>query len=99
MSDVHVSSVGFSLAIFAALMVLTGVTVGVAYVDLGWMNTPLALIIASVKAALVLAYFMHLRWSPKLMSIVAVAGILWVVILIIFSLADYLSRAQVSGWL
>ena len=98
-SSVHVSSYGFSFLIFAVLIVLTGVTVGVAYVDLGWINTPLALLIAGLKAGVVLAYFMHLKWSTNLMILVGIIGFLWVVILLAFTIADYMSRVPVEGWL
>ena len=54
----------------AGLLVMTGVTVGAAYIDLGWVNVWIALAIASIKASLVLLVFMHmkfegpaLRWS------------------------------------
>ncbi|MEQ8276487.1 MAG: cytochrome C oxidase subunit IV family protein [Deltaproteobacteria bacterium] len=98
-SGVHVSSYGFSFLIFAVLLVLTGVTVGVAYVDLGWINTPLALLIAGVKAGVVLAYFMHLKWSTNLTVLVAIIGLLWFIILVAFTVADYMSRVPVQGWL
>lgn len=98
-NEVHVSSYGFSFAIFAVLIVLTGITVGVAYVDLGWLNTPIALAIAAVKAGVVLAFFMHLRWSTHLMAVVAIIGVLWFIILVAFTAADYLSRTPVAGWL
>ena len=97
--DIHVSSFGFSFLIFGALIALTALTVGVAYVDLAWLNTPIALTIATAKAALVLAFFMHLKWSPQLTVLVAVTGFLWFVILVAFTVADYLSRSPVLGWL
>lgn len=81
--------------VFAALLALTLLTVGMAYVDLGPLNIVLALGIAICKALLVMLFFMHLRYSTHLTWIVAAAGVVWLGHLIIFSMADYLSR----GWI
>ena len=62
----HVASLKNYLLIFATLMILTGVTIAVAFVDLGFLNTVVALSIASFKATLVVLYFMHLRHSSSL---------------------------------
>ena len=56
--------------IFGALMVLTGLTVWASFQHLGIWNTPVALAIAITKATLVALFFMHLRYSPKLTSLV-----------------------------
>jgi cytochrome c oxidase subunit 4 len=66
-----------------------------AFVDLGaqW-NIVVALAIAIVKASLVAAYFMHLRHSSGLNLLIAGAGFIWVIHLMVFSFADYLTR----GW-
>ncbi len=55
------------IMVFLSLAVLTGVTVGISYVHLGshWMNIVVALVIASIKASLVAAYFMHLISEKK----------------------------------
>jgi len=81
--------------IFAALMVLTAVTVGVAFVDLGFLNIVVALGIAVFKATLVVLYFMHVRYSTRLTWIVVIAGFFWLGILVVLGMSDYLSR----GWL
>jgi hypothetical protein len=52
--------------VFLALLVGTGVTVGASYVDLGIWNTPVAMLIAVTKASLVVFFFMHLKYSPRL---------------------------------
>lgn len=82
-------------AIFAALLLLTGITVGVAYVDLGAANAIVAVAIAILKASLVLVYFMHLRFSSRLTWVYAGLGFFWLLVLIAFTLADEISR----GWL
>ena len=86
--------------VFAALLVLTGVTVGVAFLDLGPLNTIVALAIAVGKALLVVLIFMHVRYSSQLTSIVIVAGVFWLVLLIALTMSDYLTRPwlPVVGW-
>jgi cytochrome c oxidase subunit IV len=80
------------LLTFAALVVLLGATVGVAYIDLGPLNPLLALLIASIKALLVVLFFMHVRGSSPLTKLFVVMGLLWLVILFGLTLADYLTR-------
>ena len=94
-SSVHVVPRRVYFGIFAALLVLTFATVEVAFVDLGVVNTIVALLIACTKATLVILYFMHARWSERLIWIVIGIAILWVVLLLGITLSDYLSR----GWL
>ena len=86
--------------VFVALLGLTLLTVGVAFLDLGSLNTIIALTIAVVKALLVLLFFMHLRYSSSLIWIVWGAGIFWVMLLLTITLSDYLTRSwlPVAGW-
>jgi len=88
----HVTPVRTYLAVFAALLVLTLVTWGVAQVDLGWANDAVALTIAVTKALLVLWFFMHLRYSTRMTVLTALAGFFWLGILIFLTLNDYLTR-------
>jgi cytochrome c oxidase subunit IV len=78
--------------VFGALIVLTLVTTGVAFADLGPFNTPLALAIALAKALLVMIFFMHLNHSGYIIRMFAAAAFLWLVHLFVFTLADYLTR-------
>ena len=79
--------------IFGALMALTVTTVAVAYFDLGaTLNTVIALTIAVTKATLVILYFMHVRYSPRLTWVVICSGLLWLIIMIGLTLSDYLTR-------
>ena len=87
------------VGVFTALILLTGLTVGVAFFDLGggglhFANALAAITIAVAKGLLVVLYFMHLRYSTRLIWIFAGAGVFWLLILIVLTLADYLSR----GW-
>lgn len=88
----HLVPLRVYLAIFAALLVLTAVTVGVAYLDLDAWNTPIALTVAVLKGTLVVLYFMHVRYGRRLTWLFAAAGFLWLAILFLFTLADYQTR-------
>ena len=88
----HVVPKRIYFGIFGSLLALTALTTGVAYVDLGQWNTIVALIIACCKATLVILFFMHLRWSPRLMRIVVLSAILWLAILISLTTTDFFSR-------
>ena len=92
-SSVHVIPLKIYYAVFATLMVLTGVTVAVAYIDLGAMNTVVALVIAFFKATIVVLYFMHVKYSTRLVKLTVLAGLYWMMILIGLTLNDYLTRA------
>lgn len=74
-------------------MVLTVITVLIAYVDLGVFNTTIALGIAFFKAALVILYFMHVRYSSNLVKVYAAAGFVWLFILMVFTLGDVFTRS------
>ena len=81
--------------IFAALLLLLALTVGVSYVDLGVFNEVIALAIAAAKALLVLLFFMHVRSSSRVTWLFAAAGFVWLGILIALAMSDYVSR----GWM
>src|SRR5579872_4733150 len=88
----HVVDKKIYFVIFGSLLALTGLTTGVAYVDLGEWNTIVALIIACCKATLVVLFFMHLRWSTHLMRVVLLSALLWLAILISLTTTDFFSR-------
>lgn len=92
----HVVSRTTYLAVFSALMILTVVTVLVAFVDLGLANPIVALSIATLKATLVLLFFMHLRWSSRLTWVFGGSALFWLGILFVLTLSDYATRAW--GW-
>jgi cytochrome c oxidase subunit 4 len=90
----HVTSRAFSIALGAGLIVLTGVTVAAAFVNLGAFNPVVALLIATVKATLVILFFMHVKGaSEKLTAAVVVSGFFFLCILLALSLADYMTRS------
>jgi cytochrome c oxidase subunit IV len=93
----HLVSLRVYFTIFGLLMVLTGVTVGVSFIDLGAMNTVVAIVIAVIKMLLVVLYFMHVRYSARLTWAVVAGGFFWLLLLLGLTLADYLTRG--TGWL
>jgi len=88
----HVVSPVLYLVIFAALIILTALTVWASGRNFGIFNTVVALAIAGTKATLVVLFFMHARWSGKLTAIVISSGLLFLAILIGITMSDYLSR-------
>lgn len=94
-SSDHVVSVTIYFAIFAALMVLTAMTVWVAFIDLGSLNALVALGIAVIKATLVVLFFMHVKYSSKLTWLVVASGFVFLAIMLVLTMSDIVSR----GWL
>ena len=88
----HISPKSVYYAIFATLMVLTGVTVAVAFVPLGAFNFPVAIGIAITKATLVILFFMHAKYSSRLTKLFVGTAFFFIAILLGLTLTDYLSR-------
>jgi len=80
------------IAVFLALAVGTLLTWWVSTIDLGMMNTPIALLIATIKAVLVILFFMHVIHSTRLTWVVVIASFLWLGVLFVLTFADYLTR-------
>jgi cytochrome c oxidase subunit IV len=93
--DEHVVPVKVYLAVFATLLVMTAATTLISGVDLGPWNTVVALAIACFKASLVVLFFMHAKYSPKLTRVVIFGGLFWLMILLTITFSDFVSR----GWL
>jgi cytochrome c oxidase subunit IV len=91
----HVVPTTVYLTIFGALMVLTLVTVAVAFVDLGNLNVLVAMTVAVIKATLVVLFFMHVKYASRTTKLVVVASIVWLGFLFFITLSDYVTR----GWL
>ncbi len=91
----HIDSVKTYSLIFVALLILTTATSTVAYIDLGPFNIVVALAIAVIKMLLVALFFMHVRYSTRLTKTVVAGGLLWLAILLMLSMSDFISR----GWL
>ena len=94
----HIISAKTYIGIWLALMCLTVLTASVAFVDLGPLNTVVALVIATTKALLVVLVFMHVKYtSEKLTRMVIAASLFWLLLLLLLSLADYLTRGGVHA--
>ncbi len=80
------------VTIFVLLLIGTGLTVFVAMNDFGWLNTPIALGVALIKASLVVIYFMGVRYNTPLTKAVVLAGFFWLLIMFGMTMGDYVSR-------
>jgi len=83
--------------VFAALLMLTALTVGVSFIDLGggrlhYANAMVAIGIAVTKATLVVLYFMHVRYGSRMIWVFVGAGVFWLLILIVLTLSDVFTR-------
>jgi len=84
----HISSVPFYVAVFLGLLFLTGMTVGQSYVDLGKMNIVLVIVIATLKASLVVTFFMHLKWDNKFNALIFISTIFFIGIFFAYTMND-----------
>lgn len=93
----HIVPIPLYLMVFGILMVGTILTVGAAVVDLDHIfpgaNTLVALLIATVKMTFVMLYFMHVKYSPKLIGLSIVGTFLFLAIMFAFTMQDYLTRS------
>ena len=97
MSEHHIVSPKIYFAIFTALMVCTALTVLAAEMDLNHifpgMNIVVALAIATLKASLVVLFFMHGKYSSKRTQMVIICSVFWLAIMLFMTMSDYLTRA------
>lgn len=91
----HITSIRTYVSVFVALLVLLFATVGAAYLPLGPLNFPVAMVIATAKALLIVLVFMHALHSNRFTFVVCAAALLWLAIMVALILTDYQSR----GWL
>lgn len=89
----HIVPAKIYFAICATLLFFTGITYWAALQDLGKFNIVVALTIATCKAALVVLFFMHARYSSRRTQLVIIAGIFWLAIMLALTLTDYLTRS------
>jgi len=96
MSEHHEHSLKPYVFVLLGLLVLTGITVGAAYVDFGhpWSDL-VAVAIAITKASLVVAFFMHVKGSTPLIKVAAIGGFFWLVIFFALIFTDFLTRSFV----
>jgi cytochrome c oxidase subunit 4 len=92
----HVVPIRTYVGVFLALMVFTVVTVAVSRLNLGALNTPVALAIAVAKALLVILFFMHVKYGPRLLGLVIAVAVFWLFHLVVGVGADYATRDRVN---
>ena len=88
----HILPTRIYYTIFGILMLCTYLTVQIAFFDLGAFNVVAALTIAVFKAALVVLFFMHVKYSSRLTWVVVVGSVFWLGILLALTMGDYLTR-------
>ncbi len=93
----HIVPLSVYARVLSALLVLTALTVGVAQVDFGFLNVLIAMGIATIKAVLVLLFFMHLKYDNKLFLVIFLTGVFFLVILFLFCELDILTRVPESS--
>jgi cytochrome c oxidase subunit IV len=91
----HVTSQKLYFLVGVALLALLALTVAAASIDLGPWNTVVALTIAACKALLVILFFMHVRYSSRVIWVYALIGFFWLILFFSLTFGDYLTR----GWL
>ena len=75
-------------------MLGTAITIWAAFQNFGKFNIVIALAIATIKATLVVLYFMHARYSPKRTQLVIVCSVFWLAIMLGLTLSDYNTRSH-----
>jgi len=92
----HIVPVRIYVTIFLVLLVGTGLTVLAAFQDFPWqLNTIIAMTIAITKATFVVLYFMHVRYSARLIWVIVASALFWLVIMFALTFSDYWTR----GWI
>ncbi len=80
--------------VYAAIIILTLVSVGLSSIGLGKFSLPIQLAIGSIQAGIVGFYFMHLRQGDRVVILTALSSIFWMMILFILFLTDYMTRTM-----
>jgi cytochrome c oxidase subunit 4 len=91
----YVVPVKVYVTVFMILLIMTAATTAISGIDLGPWNTVVALGIAVFKASLVVLFFMHVKYGPRLTHTVIAGGLFWLCILLALTLGDFMTR----GWL
>jgi cytochrome c oxidase subunit IV len=95
----HVVRLPILAAVFAALLVMTALTVAVTWYDLGDWNLIIALGIATTKAALVALFFMHLRYDNAFYAVVFLAALLFLALFMGLTLLDtFQYQPDIQSW-
>lgn len=93
----HVVPVKVYIRVFVALLIATGLTAGIAFINLGPFNALVAIIIAMIKTMLVILFFMHVKYSQRMTKVAIVGAFFFLLILLALSMTDYISRPWASA--
>lgn len=91
-TETHISSYRSNGFVLLALLILTTITITVTWIDLSALTVLVALVIASIKAFIVLKYFMHLKFESRLFSVFVIMVLSIYVLVIGLTFFDYLAR-------
>ncbi len=94
----HVMPIRTNVEIFIILLVLLFATIGANFMPLGVLHFPVAMLFATIKAVLIFMFFMHLKYSHRYNKVVVVASFLFLGILLVFFMNDYVSRGWFRGY-
>ncbi|MCB9708387.1 MAG: cytochrome C oxidase subunit IV family protein [Myxococcales bacterium] len=94
----HISSWQLYVGILVALLTLTAATVAISLVPLGSLNLTAAVLIATIKASLVVTFFMHLRHDNRFHSLVFLSSLFFVAIFLVYTFNDTSRRGQVDPY-
>ncbi len=89
---VHISGYGTNICVFLGLVVLTGLTVAAAGVNLGSLNLVIAMGIATIKASLVVSYFMHVKFEKPGLQFIVVGSIVFMTLVFAEAFLDFATR-------
>jgi cytochrome c oxidase subunit IV len=93
----HIIPLQTYIKVFSVLIILTVITVAASRVDFGIMNSVVAFAIASVKAGLVMAIFMHLKYDNMLNRVIIGSSVFFLIVLYFFCFMDEASRVVIEG--
>lgn len=89
---VHVVPYATHIKVWVALIVLTAITIGVAQIHLGTWNDVVAFTVATLKAAFVLAFFMHLKYEGFLFKGMLAVAVVTLAVIFSLTFVDYSYR-------
>lgn len=97
MSSTHILPLSLYVKVLGALLLLTALTVAVAQMDFGVFNILIAMGIATIKATLVLLFFMHLKYDDKLFPVILLTGVFFLLVMFVFCEFDLITRIPESS--
>ncbi|SRR5690554_1473139 len=88
----HVTSPFVAFLVFVALLVLMVLTIWAASIEHGTVGLLVALLIATVKAVLIIYYFMNVRFTDVVTRLFVVSAFFWLLLLLVIMMSDFIAR-------